>query len=60
VFIAIVADGARRNRPVLLFDVGVVILMAGPTPSERDLLLRAVAIELMVDELRTIVGIDVQ
>ena len=45
-------------RPVLLFDVGVVVAVARPTPGEVNLLLQAVGKQLPVDELRTVVRIQ--
>jgi len=44
--------------PVLLLDVGVIVLLVGPAPRELDRLRLAVAVEMIVDELRAIVGID--
>ena len=55
--IAIVANSATHDRPVLLLDKGPVVLLMRPTAGEGDLLLEAVAIQLIVDELGTIVGI---
>ncbi len=46
--------------PVLLLDMGVVVLLVGPAPGEADLPRVAVAIEMMVDELAAVVGVDVQ
>jgi len=40
--------------------VGVVILATCPATSEGDLLLETVAVELVVDELGAVVGIDAQ
>ena len=44
--------------PVLLFNVRVVVFLVGPPPRELNLLPLAVAIEVMVDELRPVVRID--
>jgi len=44
--------------PVLLLDMGVVVLLVGPPPGELDLLGLAVVPEMLVDELRAIVGVD--
>ena len=53
-----VADEASDVGPVLLLDVAAVVLVAGPAPGEGDLVGEAVVVEMGVDELRTVVGID--
>jgi hypothetical protein len=58
--IAVVANGATHNGPVLLLDVGVVVATACPASGEGDLFLDAVTVELVVDELGTVVGVDAQ
>ena len=45
-------------RPVLLLDVGVVVLLVRPAARELDLLGLAVAVEMVVDELGAVVGVD--
>lgn len=55
--IAVVAKRAPHDRPVLLLDEGAVVLLVGPTAGEGDLLLQAVAIQLVINELGTIVRI---
>jgi len=49
--IAVVADSPAYDRPVLLFSIGTVILLACPVAGEGELLLQAVAVELVIDEL---------
>ena len=44
--------------PVLLLDVRVIVLLVRPAPRELHLLGTAVAIEMLVDELGAIVGVD--
>jgi hypothetical protein len=44
--------------PVLLLDVGVVILLVGAAPGELDALGLAVPVEMVVDELRAVVRVD--
>ena len=46
--------------PVLLLDVRSVVLVAGPTPGKGDLVVEAVVVEVGVDELRSVVGVDAQ
>ena len=43
--------------PVLLFDVGVVVLVAWPRSGEIQLLSGAVLVEGIADELLTVVGV---
>jgi hypothetical protein len=52
--IAVVAHGAAHNGPVLLFDVGVVILAPCTAMGEGDFLAETVTVELVIDELGTI------
>lgn len=53
--VAVVANCTPDNGPVLLLDVGVVILLARPSAGERDLFAVAVPQELVVDELRAVI-----
>lgn len=46
-----VADQAADVGPVLLLDVGTVVLVPGPAPSEGDLVGDAVVEQVSVDEL---------
>jgi len=57
---AVVADQAAHQRPVLLFDVAVVVLVEWPRASEDDLVVLAVREELVVDELAAGVGMDAE
>jgi len=44
--------------PVLLLDMGVVILLVRPAPREADPLVLTVLEETVVDELAAVIGID--
>jgi len=52
--VAEVADVATHDRPVLLLDVGLVVLVAGPTTGEGDPAAAAPAGEVVVDELAAV------
>ena len=41
-----------------LLDVGIIIFLVGPAPGELDLMRLAVVPEMLIDELRAIVGVD--
>src|SRR6202171_2648824 len=56
--VAHVAQELAYVGPVLLLDVGVVVLLVGPAPGELDLLRLAVVPEMLVDELRAVVRAD--
>jgi len=58
--IAVPADELADVGPVLLLDMGVVVLLVRPTPGEADLPRVAVAEEMMVDELAAVVGVDIE
>jgi len=45
---------ATHDRPVLLLDVGLVVLVAGPTTGEGDPAAAAPAGEVVVDELAAV------
>ncbi len=49
-FVPVVADEAADDRPVFLLDVGLVVLAIRTAAGEGDVLLAAVAQELVVDE----------
>lgn len=53
-----VADQRADVGPVLLFDVGAVVLVPRPRPGERDLVCLSVFQQVRVDELHSVVGID--
>ena len=55
-----VADQLADVGPVLLLDVGAVVLVAGPGPGEGELVGRAVVEEVGVDELAAVVRVDAQ
>ena len=57
---AVIADQASGHSPVLLLDVGVVVLLVGSGPSEGDVLLLAIGKEVVVDELAAVVRIRAQ
>jgi hypothetical protein len=52
-----VADIAPDDRPVILFDVGVVVLVPPAPAGEGDVGVLAVPEQFVVDELVAIVGI---
>ncbi len=56
--IAQVADELTDPRPVLLLDVGAVVLVPGTGPGESDPVLEAELEELVVDELTAVIRID--
>jgi hypothetical protein len=51
--VADVAQGLADVSPVLLLDVGVVVLL-GPPTRELDLLSLAVVVQVLVDDLRAV------
>jgi len=52
-----VADHLAHYVPVFLLHVARVILLVSPAPSKRDGIALAVAFEMSVDELTSVVGI---
>ena len=56
--VAVVADAAAHDRPVLLLDMGLVVGMGRPAAGERDLARVAPSQQVVVDELRAVVGMD--
>ena len=48
--VAVVADQSSRHRPVLLLDKGIIVLASDPAPREGQLLMIAVAHQLVIDE----------
>jgi hypothetical protein len=57
------SDGSRQRvaRPTSFSgDVGIVILVSFATTGEGDLFLQTIAIELIIDKLRAVVGIKTQ
>ena len=52
------ADGLADDRVVLLLDEAVVIFVIGPAAGKGDLLIHTVAVELVVDELGAIIGVQ--
>src|ERR1051325_1852816 len=56
--IAVVGDGPADDRVVFLFDEAVVVLTVRTGSSKGDPLVNAVPVELVVDELTAIVGVD--
>jgi len=56
--VAVVADEFTDAGPVLLLHVRGVLLVARPGPGEGDLVFLAVPVELVVDELAAVIGID--
>src|ERR1035441_893986 len=55
-----VADQLAHMGPVLLLDVGPVVLVARARPGEGDLVLDAVVEQVVVDELTSVVRIDAE
>jgi hypothetical protein len=49
-FVAAVADESPHHAPVLLLDVTVVVLAVGTGAGKGNLLVRAIPVEVMVDE----------
>src|SRR6202162_6391211 len=56
--VAHVAEELADVGSVFLLDVGVVVFLVGPAAGELDLLGLAVVPEMLVDELRAVVGVD--
>lgn len=56
--IAQVAEDFAYMGPVFLFDMGVVVFFVGTSSGELDFFLIAERFEMIVDELRAVVGID--
>ncbi len=44
--------------PVLLLDMGVIVFLVGALASELDPLSLAIPVEMVVDELRAVVGVN--
>ena len=55
-----VADEPPHHQPVLLLDVGSVVLLVGPGTSEPDPLPSAAVVQLVVGELAAVVRVDPQ
>jgi len=53
--VSTVANRASDNRVVLLFHETVVVFAVRPAAGKRDLVLRTVSIQVVVDELATVV-----
>lgn len=58
--IALVAEQFADMSPVLLLDVGIVILFIRSTPGELNLVRLAVAVEVSIDKFRTVVRVNSQ
>ena len=46
--------------PVFLFDVCVIVFFVGPATGELDMILITEGLEVIVDKLRAVIGIDAQ
>ncbi|MGH7265730.1 MAG: hypothetical protein ACREMB_12895, partial [Candidatus Rokuibacteriota bacterium] len=57
---AIIADHGPDDRPVLLLDVGAVVLLIGAAAGEGDPQPLAVLVEDAVDELRAVVAVEAE
>jgi hypothetical protein len=56
--IAQIADNLSHDVPVLLFNMGAIVLIAWPRPGEGRLVFLAPAKKLPVDELRAVITIN--
>src|SRR3954454_5196182 len=57
-FKPVVADQLPNDRAIFLFDPGLVIFVADPSASERDLPTVTIRQQFFVDELTTVIRID--
>src|SRR6266566_1984675 len=57
---AIIADELTHDGPVLLLDVGAVILLPGAAAGEGDPALPAVVVEALVDELAAVIAVEAE
>ena len=53
-----VAQQLPHVRPILLLDVRVIVLLVRAPASELDVMVRAIAAEMVIDELGAVVRID--
>ena len=56
--VAVVAGGLADFGPVLLLDVGLVVLVVGSAAGEGDVPVGAPGAEVVVDELAAVVRVD--
>ena len=56
--VALVAEDFAHMGPVFLFDMGVVVFFVRAPSGELDFLLITEGFEVVVDELRAVIGID--
>lgn len=56
--VAVIAHGGADDGVIFLFDEAVIVFAIGAAAREADLLLLTIAMELIVDELAAVVGID--
>lgn len=59
-FEPLIANVPPDDRIVLLLDKTVVVFPVGPRTRKGDLLALAISVQLMVDELRSVVRIDAE
>src|SRR5713101_5188396 len=55
---AIIADELADDGAVLLFDMGAIVLLPGPTAGEGDAALAAVVVQALVDELAAVIAVE--
>src|SRR6266851_5238532 len=55
---AIIADELADDGAVLLFDMGAIVLLPGPTAGEGDAALSAVVVQALVDELAAVIAVE--
>ena len=59
-FPAVIANGVSHNRPVLLLDMRLIVFLVWARTGKSDLLIQAVAVQQIVDELTAIIRIDAE
>ena len=55
--ISIIAHNAAHHIPILLLHMAAIILLVGPGPCEGNLIVPAILVEALVDELAAIVRV---
>ena len=59
-FPAVIANGMADDRPILLFDMRLIVFLVRARTGKSDLLVQAIAIEQVVDEFTTVIRIDAE
>ena len=57
--VALPSEDLADMGPVLRFDGGIVVFFVGPAAGELKAAFLAVAVQVVIDEFRAIVGVDV-